>query len=85
MSTDFSGYPFEQGKTYEVAVESGVDAVKLTHHGEGALEPQDRYAMLEFRGSVGDGPWREFRDWETETDLTINSHHITAVRESARD
>lgn len=85
MSPDFTTYQFQPGNTYRVSIEPGVDAVKLTHHGEGAIEPQDRYAMLEFKSNVGDGPWREFRDWETETDVTINSHHMTEVGESTRD
>lgn len=81
MTTDHSSYEFQSGKTYEIAVAPGTDAVRVTHHGEGQLEPQDRYATLEFKSNVGSGPWREFRDWETESDVSINSHQITEVSE----
>lgn len=76
MPQDFATYQFEAGKTYVVAVEPGSNAVRVAHHGEGQLDPQDRYGMLEFTGTVGSGPWRVFTDWETEAEVTINAHFI---------
>ena len=81
VTTDFSTFEFTEGTTYRVEVESGFGAVAVTHHGEGQLEPQEQYGMLEYVGAVGSGPWRNFRDWESEADVSINAHHIVAVEE----
>lgn len=82
MNSDFTTFQFVVGRTYVVEIDPVPEAVQVTHHGEGGPEPQRRYGMLEYSGPVGSGPWRMFRDWETETDVTIDSHHITDVRES---
>ena len=78
MTTDFTAYPFVEGKTYAVEVEPGTNSVQVAHHGEGQLEPQQRYGMLEFVAPIGSGPWRSFRDWESEAEVTIDAHHIDA-------
>lgn len=81
MAEDFVTYEFVAGNTYAVEVRPGADAVRVAHHGEGQLDPQDRYSMLEFSGAIGSGPWRDFRDWESEAEVSINSHHIVTVNE----
>jgi hypothetical protein len=85
VTTDFSTFEFSEGATYRVEVDTGGEAVRVTHNGEGQLEPQRRYGMLEFVGAVGSGPWRIFQDWESEAEVTINSHHIVAVSERRED
>lgn len=79
MATDFTTYEFKEGASYAIEVEDGADAVKVEHHGEGAPEARTSYDALEYLGAVGSGPWRRFRDWGSETDLTINAHSITGV------
>lgn len=80
--TDFTSYEFVEGRTYRVDVEAGVaGAVRVTEHGEGHPQPQPRYESLEFLGSIGSGPWRRFKDWESEAEVSIDSHHIIAVGE----
>lgn len=81
MPMDFTTYEFVEGNTYAIDVEPGSDAVRVAHHGEGRVEPQDSYGTLEYSGAVGSGPWRTFQDWETETEVTIDAHHILDVRE----
>jgi hypothetical protein len=46
------------------------------------MEPQSHYPSLEYATSAGSGPWREFFDRENETVVSIDSHHIVAVRAS---
>lgn len=82
MTSDFTAFEFVEGKTYSLEVEPGHDAVRVTHHGEGAMEPQTSYGALEYAGSVGSGPWRNFRDWETESEISVNAHHIVDATES---
>ena len=77
--SDFSSYEFVEGNTYSVEVEPESGAVQITEHGEGHPQPQPKYASLEYLGPIGSGPWRRFKDWESEAEVTINSHHITAV------
>lgn len=79
MTTDFSNFDFEEGRTYTVEVDPDADAVQLTEHGEGHPPKQPRYETLEFLGSIGSGPWRRFKDWGSEAEVTINAHHITSV------
>lgn len=85
MTGDFSTFEFVEGATYRVELESSIDAVRVTHHGEGQLEPQRHYGMLEYVGAVGSGPWRMFRDWESEADVSINSHRIVSAEERRED
>lgn len=80
MTVDFTSYEFTEGITYSIEVDDGVEAVRVEHHGEGAPEPQTTYESIEYLGAVGSGPWRRFRDWASETDLSINTHSITDVR-----
>lgn len=79
MATDYTEYDFEPGKTYSVEVELQPGALQITEHGEGHPEPQPRYESLEFLGSIGSGPWRRFKDWESEAEISIDAHHITSV------
>ncbi|HUF14971.1 MAG TPA: hypothetical protein VMQ46_03690 [Acidimicrobiia bacterium] len=82
MSDDFTRYHFARGEVYEIEIENVAEAVRLAHHGEGRMEPQSHYPSLEYATSVGSGPWREFFDRENETVVSIDSHHIVAVRAS---
>lgn len=79
VTTDFSTFEFIEGATYRVELELASDAVQVTHHGEGHPGPRRHYGMLEYIGAVGSGPWRVFRDWESEAEVTVNSHRIVAV------
>jgi len=79
--SDFSSYEFVEGNTYSVEVDADIEAVRITEHGEGHPQPQPKYDSLEYLGSIGSGPWRRFKDWESEAEVTINSHHITSVGE----
>ena len=79
--SDFNSFEFVEGKTYSVEVELASEAVQITEHGEGHPQPQPKYSSLEYLGPIGSGPWRRFKDWESEAEVTINSHHITAVEE----
>jgi hypothetical protein len=81
MATDFTQYEFVAGRTYSIEIDANPHAVQLTHHGEGQPMSQTRYESLEYEGPVGSGPWRKFQDWESETEVTIDSHHIVAVDE----
>lgn len=81
MTSDFSMYEFQEGKTYVVEVDLAANSVRVSHHGEGQLEPQAQYSRLEYAGPIGSGPWRRFVDWESEAEVTIDSHHITRVEE----
>lgn len=81
MESDFTTYSFEKGKTYIVEV-TGTDAIRVERHAEGRPEPQQRYDQLEFRGAIGSGPWREFMDWDTETQIAINAHEIISASEA---
>lgn len=77
----FSSYEFVEGNTYSVEVDADPEAVRITEHGEGHPQPQPRYESLEYLGSIGSGPWRRFKDWGSEAEVTINSHHIKSVGE----
>jgi hypothetical protein len=82
MGTDFGQYGFVEGNRYSVEVEHPEDSVKVDHHTAVGLEPQARYETLEYEGSIGDGPWKKFVDWESEAKITINAHHILGVTEA---
>ncbi len=79
MKPDFTTYEFVEGKTYALEIDLQPDAIQITEHGEGHPQPQPRYESVEFLGSVGGGPWRRFKDWESEAVLSVDSHHITSV------
>lgn len=79
MKPDYTSYEFIEGQTYALEVDLQPDAIQVTEHGEGHPEPQARYESVEFLGSVGSGPWRKFKDWESEAILSIDSHHIISV------
>ncbi len=79
MTTDFTRFEFVVGKTYTVEIAPGTKAVTVTEHGEGHPEAQDRYVAIEYIGAVGSGPYRRFRDWDSEAELTIDSNHIVSV------
>lgn len=82
MESDFTTYNFEKGKTYIVEVKADPDSVRVERHAEGRPEPQERYDQLEFTGAIGSGPWREFMDWDTETQIAINAHAIVSASET---
>ena len=77
--SDFSSYQFVEGNSYAVEVDGDAEAVRITEHGEGHPQPQPKYESLEYLGAIGSGPWRRFKDWDSEAEVTINSHHITSV------
>ncbi len=81
MSSDFTSYEFQDGKTYTLEVDQQPDAIKITKHGVGHPEPQPRYESVEYLDSIGSGPWRRFRDWESEAVLSVDAHHITSVED----
>ena len=82
MNPDYTSYEFTEGRTYALEIDLQPDAIQVTEHGEGHPEPQARYESVEYLGSVGSGPWRKFKDWESEATLSIDAHHITSVRTS---
>ena len=79
MTTDFTSYHFVEGQIYAVEVDGDPDAIRVTEVGESYHEPQPRYGNLEYQGAIGSGPWRRFKDWDSEADVAINAHHITEV------
>lgn len=82
MAGDFTSYEFVEGRTYALVVGQPEEAVRIEHHTVVGIEPQDRYETLEYEGPIGSGPWRKFRDWESEAEITINAHHILEVEEA---
>jgi len=78
MESDFTTYNFEKGKTYTVVV-TDTEAVRVERHAEGRPEPRQSYDQLEFKGAIGSGPWREFMDWDTDTQIAINAHGIVSA------
>lgn len=81
MSSDFTSYEFQEGKTYALEVDLQPDSIKITEHGEGHPEAQPQYESAEYLGSIGSGPWRRFKDWESDAVLSVDAHHIISVED----